>query len=66
MAIASMLIIWHGGTDKAHRAGFRYIMWHITGGVILLAGIIMYIGITDSIAFNALNWNSANLYLPSL
>jgi multicomponent Na+:H+ antiporter subunit D len=66
MAIASMLIIWHGGTDKAHRAGFRYIMWHITGGVILLAGIIMYIGITDSIVFNALNWNSANLYLPSL
>ncbi|TFH50904.1 MAG: Na(+)/H(+) antiporter subunit D, partial [Methanothrix sp.] len=36
MAIASTLIIWHGATDKAHRAGFRYIMWHIAGGIILL------------------------------
>jgi len=66
MAIASMVIIWHGRTDNAHRAGFRYIMWHIGGGIILLAGIIMYIGDTGSIAFNALTWGPGDAYLPSL
>jgi multicomponent Na+:H+ antiporter subunit D len=58
MAITSMVIIWQGRTDNARRAGFRYIMWHIAGGIILLAGIIMYIASTGSIAFNALTWGS--------
>lgn len=66
MAVASTLIIWHGGTDKAHRAGFRYIMWHIAGGIILLAGIVMYIATTGSITFNAIGWSSSSTYLPSL
>lgn len=66
MAIASTLIIWHGGTDKARSAGFRYIMWHVAGGVILLAGIIMYIEGTGSIAFNALSLGSGSVYLASL
>ncbi|MCJ7444050.1 MAG: Na(+)/H(+) antiporter subunit D [Methanotrichaceae archaeon] len=66
MAIASTLIIWHGGTDKARRAGFRYIMWHVAGGIILLAGIITYIGNTGSVDFNAFNLGSNSVYLPSL
>ena len=66
MAIASMLIIWHGGTDSARGAGLRYVMWHIAGGVILLAGIIMYIGATGSIAFDAFKWGSEGLYWPCM
>jgi multicomponent Na+:H+ antiporter subunit D len=66
MAIASMVIIWHGNTDNAHRAGLRYFMWHIAGGVILLAGIIMHIAETGSIAFNSLTWAPGDAYLPSL
>lgn len=66
MAITALLVILHGGTDKALRAGFRYIMWHVAGGVILLAGVVMYIAATGSIAFDAFNWNSADLYLPSM
>lgn len=66
MAIASMLIIWHGGTDKAQRAGFRYIMWHIAGGIILLGGIIAYIGSTGSITFNAFNLDSNIVYWPAI
>lgn len=66
MSIASMLVIWHGATEKAHSAGFRYIMWHIAGGVILLAGIVMYIAATGTTTFNAMGWDSTSTYLPSL
>lgn len=66
MSIASMLVIWHGATDKTHAAGFRYIMWHIAGGIILLAGIVMYIASTGSIAFNAIGWGSGSALIPSL
>ncbi len=66
MSIASMLVIWHGATDKTHSAGFRYIMWHIAGGIVLLAGIVMYIASTGSIAFNAIGWGEGSALLPSL
>jgi multicomponent Na+:H+ antiporter subunit D len=66
MSVASMLVIWYGGTDKSHSAGFRYIMWHIAGGIVLLAGIIMYIASTGSIAFNAIGWGAGSALLPSL
>jgi len=66
MSIASMIVIWHGATEKAHSAGFRYIMWHIAGGVILLAGIVMYIASTGSITFNAIGWDSSSTYLAAM
>lgn len=66
MSIASMLVIWHGATEKAHSAGLRYIIWHIAGGITLLGGIIMYISSTNSIAFDAINWDSGILLIPSL
>ncbi len=66
MSVASMLVIWYGETDKSHSAGFRYIMWHIAGGIILLAGIVTYIASTGSIAFNAIGWGAGSALLPSL
>ena len=66
MSIASMLVIWHGATEKAHSAGFRYIIWHIAGGITLLAGIVMYIANTGSITFDAISWGSGSALLPSL
>lgn len=66
MSVASMFVIWHGSTDKTRSAGFRYIMWHIAGGVVLLAGIVTYIASTGSIAFNAIGWGSGSALLPSL
>jgi len=65
MAVASTLVVWHGRTDKARRAGFRYILWHILGGIILLAGIVMYVQSTGSSAFNALSWGAGIASLPS-
>ncbi|MBQ4650294.1 MAG: Na(+)/H(+) antiporter subunit D [Firmicutes bacterium] len=43
MAIASWLIIISSKTEKASKAGFRYLLVHMFGGNMLLAGIILKI-----------------------
>jgi multicomponent Na+:H+ antiporter subunit D len=39
MALFSTVVIWCGGTDAARRAGVRYALMHLVGGVILKIGI---------------------------
>ena len=41
MAFASAYLVFAQGGQQAIRAGFRYLMVHITGGVVLLGGIIL-------------------------
>lgn len=41
MAVASWLIVVSSRTDASKRAGFRYLMVHMLGGNLLLAGIVM-------------------------
>ncbi|MDD7215150.1 MAG: Na(+)/H(+) antiporter subunit D [Firmicutes bacterium] len=41
MAVSSWLIVTSAGTERASKAGFRYLMVHLLGGNLLLAGIIM-------------------------
>ncbi len=43
MAVASWLIVLCGRTEKATKAGFRYLLIHMLGGNLLLAGIVMKI-----------------------
>jgi multicomponent Na+:H+ antiporter subunit D len=52
MSIASLLFVWLRRTDRARRAGMRYFLWHFTGGISLLGGIIMYVIATGTIEFN--------------
>lgn len=54
MAIASTFLILARKTDKALRAGIRYVLVHIFGGLCLLAGIVIYISQTGSIGFEAM------------
>ena len=42
MAFASAYLVFAQGGEPAIRAGFRYLMVHITGGVVLLGGIVLY------------------------
>jgi multicomponent Na+:H+ antiporter subunit D len=63
MAVASAVIIWYRKSEKALGAGFRYLMVHLSGGAALLAGIIMEVSRTGSIAFNPLSFASAGSYL---
>ena len=61
MAVASTFLILARKTEKAQAAGMRYILVHIFGGLCLLAGIIMHITQTGSVAFDPMtNRNLAN------
>lgn len=55
MAIGSLFLIWFRRTKKAEEAGFRYAMWHLAGGLFLLAGIVLYVLQTNTIEFKAFN-----------
>ena len=53
MAIGSTLVIWSGGA-RAYRASMRYLMVHLFGGVMLMAGIAGHVAATGSVAFEAM------------
>ncbi|UCD87683.1 MAG: Na(+)/H(+) antiporter subunit D [Desulfobacterales bacterium] len=63
MAVASTFLILARKTKKAQAAGMRYIMVHIFGGLCLLAGMVIYITQTGSIAFNAMTDRNLGTYL---
>lgn len=54
MAISSVWLIWSARDRHSSRAGMRYLMMHLFGGVVLLAGILWHIDQTGSLLFNAL------------
>ena len=51
MAFASAYLVFAQGGAPAIGAGFRYLMVHITGGVVLLGGIVLYGRATGSLLF---------------
>ncbi|MFH2001078.1 MAG: proton-conducting transporter membrane subunit, partial [Planctomycetota bacterium] len=51
MAVASTFLILARRTKQSQKAAFRYIMVHILGGLLLLAGIILYIHEKGTIEF---------------
>jgi multicomponent Na+:H+ antiporter subunit D len=64
MAISSLFVIWQGGTEGAFRAGYRYLLVHVSGGSLLFAGVLLHLhrggsasvgaltgGATDPLAF---------------
>jgi multicomponent Na+:H+ antiporter subunit D len=51
MAFASAYLVFAQGGEAAIRAGFRYLMVHVTGGVVLLGGVVLYGVTTGSVLF---------------
>ncbi len=51
MAFASAYLVFASNNGPATRAGFRYLMVHITGGVLLLGGIVLHGLETGSMLF---------------
>ncbi|NIM17181.1 MAG: Na(+)/H(+) antiporter subunit D [Candidatus Aminicenantes bacterium] len=43
MAVASAYLIWARRTKESHGAGFRYLLYHVLGGGLLFAGILLHI-----------------------
>ena len=54
LAVSSAFLVWASGTERSYRAGMRYLIIQVGSGVILLAGIILHVNETGSVAFEHL------------
>lgn len=62
MAFASTFLIWFRRNPKALAAGYRYLIIHTIGGVILLAGIMLRYQAVGNIEFNLMDVQNPELY----
>jgi len=53
-AISSVFLIWASRTGAAYKSGLRYLIIQVGSGVLLLAGIILRVHATGSLAFDQL------------
>ncbi len=58
LAISSVFLIWARGTERAFKAGMRYLIFQVLSGVLLLAGALVYFHDTGSLAFNHIGLES--------
>ncbi|MEK9726880.1 MAG: proton-conducting transporter membrane subunit [Candidatus Margulisiibacteriota bacterium] len=58
MAVSSVFLILLSKTENSFKSSLRYIIVHLVGGLILLAGIVIHIHSTGSTEFTALTLNS--------
>ena len=63
MALFSTVVVWCGGTPAAKRAGVRYALMHLTGGIILKIGIEGVMIHTGSIEIQALALNNFDTWV---
>ena len=61
MAISSALLVWLRREPSAVAAGFRYLLVHVFGGLVLLAGIVIHWSQTGSLAFEDMGAFSGGL-----
>ena len=54
LAVSSAFLIWARRSERSNRAGIRYLIIQIGSGVVLLAGIVLHVHETGSIAFGDL------------
>ena len=54
MAVASVYLIWARRTPQSKGAGMRYLMVHLFGGAVLMAGVLLHYSQTGSLEFNHL------------
>ena len=57
-ALSSAVIVWMGNTSQSNQAGMRYLIIHITSGLLLLLGSILHYQDHESILFNAMDIDS--------
>lgn len=63
MAFASLFLVWFKGDKASDKAGYRYILVHIFGGVCLLGGVIIYYVTTGTLEFNAIKAGGPAFYM---
>jgi len=62
MSIGSVFLIWLRGTPAATAAGFRYLLFHIFGGLFLLAGLLLRHAELGTFAFTAVAPDAARYF----
>ncbi|MEE8233252.1 MAG: Na(+)/H(+) antiporter subunit D, partial [Gammaproteobacteria bacterium] len=63
MALGSTLVLWSAGTRSSWQSGMRYVLIHLLGGMVLMAGIVAYSQETGSIDFIAMSPDSLGTWL---
>lgn len=63
LTISATFLILARRTERALASGFRYFMVHVAGGLCLLAGILIHIHATGSVAFNYIGLGGPGSYL---
>ena len=63
LTVGSVMLIWARCSRRSSSAGFRYLMIHVTGGLSLLAGIVMMVNETGSIAFGNIGLTGLSSWL---
>ncbi|WP_298636419.1 Na(+)/H(+) antiporter subunit D [uncultured Umboniibacter sp.] len=51
LALTSVFLIWARRTDRAYSAGIRYLIVQVLSGVLLLAGVLIFAHVNDSLLF---------------
>ncbi len=59
MAISSTVLVWSRRDSSAVAAGFRYLLVHVFGGLLLLAGIVIHVNATGTVIFDGMGTYSA-------
>ena len=59
LAVTSAFLIWARGTPRALAAGLRYVALQVLSGVMLLAGVLVHVAATGSIAFEYMGLGGA-------
>lgn len=55
LAVTSLFLVWCNHKPESRRAGFRYLLVHMLGGNLLLAGIFLLVGSTGSTTITSLS-----------
>jgi len=63
LTVSAAVIIWSRRSKESQGAGFRYLLVHAVGGLILLAGIVTHASRTGSLAFDYIGLDSPGGWL---
>ena len=50
MAFSSVFLIWFRKSKSSLDSGFRYLLWHVAGGLILLSGIMLHYSVSGDLS----------------
>jgi multicomponent Na+:H+ antiporter subunit D len=63
LTVGSVMLIWSRKTKESQAAGQRYLMYHVIGGLVLLAGIVLSFSETGSLELSKIVLGNTASYL---